>query len=546
MKTAIYARYSSEQQRETSIEDQVRRCGELAQRHGLEPSLELTFSDAALSGTAKDLSKRAGYQQLLIAWDNRAFDTLLTDELSRLARDGVELALLQRRLQNTPVRLITADGIDTAQANWELLLGLQSIVSQQSVRDTQHRVVRGMIGQLERGFMVATPPFGYQLDRKFDAAGNRIGTHWRIDDEEAAIVREVYTMRRNGASLNTIAETLNRRCVPTPRAPRKTVGYWRPGMLFKLLGNPIYRAEFVWNDSVFIRAKAKKTGRPLKIRHFARPLLRIVDDTTWHDCNRGTHSRTGFGGGRHALAGLIECGACGATLTVSSGKTPSLYCAQCSQATRVSAPGATRYTGSVSMSGIKVMLLTALQELLSPAMVADFKERLRQRLGGGAEEELKRVRHQHDLARKASERLARLLASIDADDPILETEYRQKQTELRELADQVVQLEARREISQKAAMEKQLSIDPTTLLESLFKAGQPAEKVRSILARLLPKILFQGKMDRTTAVFELSYSAGAAAALASDTAKLDDEPLIRRVQLTSGAKRPTEWNVAWL
>ena len=546
MKTAIYARYSSEQQRETSIEDQVRRCGELAQRHGLEPSLELTFSDAALSGTAKDLSKRAGYQQLLMAWDNRAFDTLLTDELSRLARDGVELALLQRRLQNTPVRLITADGIDTAQANWELLLGLQSIVSQQSVRDTQHRVVRGMIGQLERGFMVATPPFGYQLDRKFDAAGNRIGTHWRIDDEEAAIVREVYTMRRNGASLNTIAETLNRRCVPTPRAPRKTVGYWRPGMLFKLLGNPIYRAEFVWNDSVFIRAKAKKTGRPLKIRHFARPLLRIVDDTTWHDCNRGTHSRTGFGGGRHALAGLIECGACGATLTVSSGKTPSLYCAQCSQATRVSAPGATRYTGSVSMSGIKVMLLTALQELLSPAMVADFKERLRQRLGGGAEEELKRVRHQHDLARKASERLARLLASIDADDPILETEYRQKQTELRELADQVVQLEARREISQKAAMEKQLSIDPTTLLESLFKAGQPAEKVRSILARLLPKILFQGKMDRTTAVFELSYSAGAAAALASDTAKLDDEPLIRRVQLTSGAKRPTEWNVAWL
>ena len=306
MKTAIYARYSSEQQRETSIEDQVRRCGELAQRHGLEPSLELTFSDAALSGTAKDLSKRAGYQQLLMAWDNRAFDTLLTDELSRLARDGVELALLQRRLQNTPVRLITADGIDTAQANWELLLGLQSIVSQQSVRDTQHRVVRGMIGQLERGFMVATPPFGYQLDRKFDAAGNRIGTHWRIDDEEAAIVREVYTMRRNGASLNTIAETLNRRCVPTPRAPRKTVGYWRPGMLFKLLGNPIYRAEFVWNDSVFIRAKAKKTGRPLKIRHFARPLLRIVDDTTWHDCNRGTHSRTGFGGGRHALAGLTH------------------------------------------------------------------------------------------------------------------------------------------------------------------------------------------------------------------------------------------------
>lgn len=546
MKTAIYARYSSDQQRATSIDDQVRRCGELAQRHGLEPSHELTFTDAALSGTAKDLSKRAGYQQLLIAWESREFDILLTDELSRLARDGVELALLQRRLQNTPVRLISADGIDTAQANWELLLGLQSIVSQQAVRDTQHRVVRGMVGQLERGFMVATPTFGYQLDRQLDATGNRIGTHWRIDEQEAAIVREIFSLRRNGASLNNIAQALNRRGIPTPRAPSKTLGYWRPGTVFKLLGNPIYRAEFVWNDSVFVRAKAKNTGRILKPLHFARPLLRIVDDTTWHDCNRGTHSRTGFGGGRHALAGLIECGACGATLTVSSGKTPSLYCAQCSQASRVAAPGAERHTGSVSMSGIKVMLLTALRELLSPAVVVAFKERLQLRLNGGTVEELKRAKGLHELTRKSAERLARLLASLDTDDSILEAEYRQKQTELRELTDQVAQLEARQEISQKDAMEKQLSIDPATLLDDLFDTEQPAEKTRSVIARLLPKIIFKGKTDRMTAVFDLSYSAGAAAALASNTATLDGQTMTRQMQLTSGAKRPTEWRMVWL
>ena len=546
MKTAIYARYSTDQQRETSIDDQVRRCGELAQRHGLEPSPDLTFSDAALSGTAKDLSKRAGYQQMLMAWDNRAFDILLTDELSRLARDGVELALLQRRLQNTPVRLITADGIDTSQSNWELLVGLQSIVSQQAVRDTQHRVVRGMVGQLERGYMVATPPFGYQLDRKFDADGNRIGTHWIINEEEAAIVREIFTLRRNGASLNAIAEMLNRRCVPTPRAPRKTLGYWRPGMLYKLLGNPVYRAVFVWNDSVFLRAKAKKTGRCLKPQYFARPLLRIVDDATWHDCNRGTHSRTGFGGGRHALAGLIECGACGATLTVSSGRTASVYCAQCSQASLVAAPGGLRNTGSVSTNGVNALLLTALRELLSPAVVAAFKDRLRQRLGGGAVEELKRVQRQHEQARKSTERLARMLANLDADDPILEIEYRQKQSQLRELALEIVQLEARQEISQKEELEKQLSIDPVILLDSLFESGQPEEKVRSVLSRLFPKIIFKGKSDRMTAVFELSYSAGAAAALASNTPTLDDEPITRKMQLSSGAKRPTEWKVIWL
>jgi len=96
------------------------------------------------------------------------------------------------------------------------------------------------------------------------------------------------------------------------------------------------------------------------------------------------------------------------------------------------------------------------------------------------------------------------------------------------------------------AMEKQLAIDPAVLLNRLFDAGQPAEKVRSVLARLLPKIIFRGKTDRMTSVFELSYSAGAAAALVSDTVTLDDQQLIRKIQLTSGAKRPTEWKVAWL
>lgn len=543
MKTALYARYSSEQQRETSIEDQIRRCSELAQQHGLQPCPELTFSDSALTGHEKDIFKRIGYQKMLKAWDDKAFDILLVDEPSRIARDAVELALLQRRLQSTPVRMITANGIDTAIPNWELVFGLQSIVSQQAGRDTRHRVVRGMVGQLERGFMVASPAFGYQLDRQFDAVGNRTGTFWRINEKNAAIVREIFTLRRNGASLMAIAKKLNQRGVPPPRAPRKTLGYWRPSMLFKLLSNAIYRGDFVWNDSTYIRTTAKKTGRILKAQHFARPLLRIVDDATWQDCNRGTHSRTRFGGGKHAFAGLFECGACSSTLTVSSGKVPSLYCAECSQANLAHAPNAVRHTGSVSMSGVKVMLLAALKELLSAKLVAAFKQRLRQRLTGGSEEELQRVQRQHEMARKSCERLARLLASLDADDPILESEYRQKQVELQALTGQVEQLVSRREIANKDAMEKQLSVDPSTLLAGLFEADQPAEKVRAVLARLFPKMLFMGKIDRMTAVFELHYSAGAAAAMASDTATLDDEPLTKRVQLTSGAKRPTEWKV---
>ncbi len=299
IKAAIYARYSSDKQRETSIDDQIRRCQELAQRHNLDVPHELIFFDEALSGTDKHIHKREGYKALMAAWDAGLFTMLILDEVSRLARDGRELAQLKYRLQTTPVRLITTDGIDTRLPNWELMFGLQSLVSEQTVRDTQHRVVRGMVGQLERGYMVATPPLGYQLDRKLTVDGERVGTHWRIDEQEAAIVREIFALRRQGKSLNAISRVLNERGIPIRRKPTKTAGYWRPGSLANLLKNPIYRGEFVWNDSVNIRSKAKKTGRTLTPRHFPRPHLRIVDDATWFDCNNKTHSRSGYGGGTY-------------------------------------------------------------------------------------------------------------------------------------------------------------------------------------------------------------------------------------------------------
>jgi hypothetical protein len=110
----------------------------------------------------------------------------------------------------------------------------------------------------------------------------------------------------------------------------------------------------------------------------------------------------------------------------------------------------------------------------------------------------------------------------------------------------VTELESRHEIFNRAALEKQLSVDPLVLLDNIFDYSQPAEKVRAVLARLFPKLIFRGKVDRATAVFELSYSPGAAAALASDTITLDDQPLVRLVQLSSSAKRPTEWKIVWL
>ena len=60
---AIYARYSDEKQRETSIEDQIRRCQELGKQHSLNMNDVLVFSDAAITGRAEGDEKREGFKR---------------------------------------------------------------------------------------------------------------------------------------------------------------------------------------------------------------------------------------------------------------------------------------------------------------------------------------------------------------------------------------------------------------------------------------------------------------------------------------------------
>lgn len=180
---AFYLRYSCDKQSPTSCEDQLRRCHEVARRYGLSTDQVQVFSDDALSASGKDEAKRMDFQRLISVWDASGFDVLIVDEWSRLIREGVEHAMMVKRLEdNRRVRLITGNGLDTNVPNWQLVAALFGMVGQQSTRDTQYRVFRGMVGQLERGYMVASAVFGYDLLREYDATGRRIGTHWVVNE----------------------------------------------------------------------------------------------------------------------------------------------------------------------------------------------------------------------------------------------------------------------------------------------------------------------------------------------------------------------------
>lgn len=87
MRAVLYARYSTENQREASITDQLRLCRLHAERHSWKIVEE--YSDHALSGASL---LRPGIQALMADAGRRRFDIILTESLDRLSRDQEDIA----------------------------------------------------------------------------------------------------------------------------------------------------------------------------------------------------------------------------------------------------------------------------------------------------------------------------------------------------------------------------------------------------------------------------------------------------------------------
>ena len=93
-RAVIYARYSSENQSEASIEDQVRLCRVRIESERW--TYGLAYTDRAMSGAT---ALRAGYQALLEDARNGAFNVIVAEALDRLSRDQEDIAALFKRMQ---------------------------------------------------------------------------------------------------------------------------------------------------------------------------------------------------------------------------------------------------------------------------------------------------------------------------------------------------------------------------------------------------------------------------------------------------------------
>ena len=279
-RAVIYARYSSDNQRDASIEDQVRQCHARIDHEGWQRGE--VYSDHAISGAT---TLRPGYQKMLEDARAGRFEVLVAEALDRLSRDQENIAGLFKQLSFAGVRLITLSEGEVG----ELHVGLKGTMNALFLKDLAQKTRRGLEGRIRQGKSGGGLCFGYDVVNSVDPAGEPVHGERRINQIEAAIVRRIFEEFAKGRSPRAIAGALNKEAIPGPAGKAwgtSTIyGNWRRGT--GLLNNELYIGRLVWNRQQFI--KDPNTGRrqarlnpETKWIVESVPHLRILDDDLWN------------------------------------------------------------------------------------------------------------------------------------------------------------------------------------------------------------------------------------------------------------------------
>ena len=377
MRAVIYARYSTDLQSTSSIDDQVRLCRERIERDGHE--LSKVYSDPAVSGASL---RRPGIQQLMQDASCGAFNFVYAEALDRISRDQEDIAAIFKRLAHHEIAIFTlSEGkVD------ELHIGLKGTMNALFLKDLASKIRRGQRGRIANGFSAGGLSYGYAVVRELDDSGEFIRGRRSIKQAEAAVVRRIFAEYATGKSPRRIAADLNADHVPSPRDGQwnaSTINGHR-GRRNGVLQNGLYRGQVVYNRVRMVKdpETGKRISRINPEKEWVRvevPDLRIVSDELWEDVQktRRRYRNQPIQNSRRPkrlLSGLLKCGHCGGAFTIVR---PGKYgCAThrekgtCTNASQISGRQLERRV----LSGIKKQLL---QPTLLKAFVSEFHSELR-------------------------------------------------------------------------------------------------------------------------------------------------------------------------
>jgi site-specific DNA recombinase len=317
-RVALYARYSTDLQKPTSIEDQFRVCIERVEKEA-DWEVVAQYSDYEMSGTT--MNKRTGLNAMLADARTGNFDLVVMEALDRLSRDQGDTANLHKELRFYQVGIFTlSEGhVDRMQ------VGLKGLMNEMQIDEISRKTLRGQRGRVEAGFIASGLTYGYDAVRRFGDDGKPVRGERVINPDQAAIVLRIFEEYARGDSPIKICRGLERDGIPSPQGKKcwsvSTVNGCRRRH-YGMLNNDIYRGVIVWNRTKDVREPktGRKIARPKPESEWVykdAPKLRIISDELWEavkarqgrlelKTNNWRKKRP-----QSLVSGLMRCGVCG-------------------------------------------------------------------------------------------------------------------------------------------------------------------------------------------------------------------------------------------
>lgn len=295
-----YYRYSSDAQRDCSIEQQKNAAHEFAKRNGYVITKE--FEDRAKTGTSLD---RAGLQAMLYEMKHNRPAYLILWKLDRLAREIHDSFFVDAQLRDMGVQIVTvAEMLPEDEGMRMAIQGLYASMNHNYILSLQANVKRGMLDNAKRCLYNGRKTLGYK---------GRAGQRYEVDEDTAPIVKKIFNDYVAGKPFQVIANELNAAGVKTTRGKKFVVS-----SLANIIKNRAYIGEYRWGDEVLI-----PDGMP-----------QIIDENLFNEAQKmlDKNKRGGRGAAKkikddeeisYWLSGHLCCGECGETMQGVSGTSKS-------------------------------------------------------------------------------------------------------------------------------------------------------------------------------------------------------------------------------
>lgn len=304
MKAVIYARYSSDNQREESIDAQIRAITDFAMNNGY--TIICTYVDEALSAKSDN---RPRFLQMIDDAKTGKFDVILCHKLDRFARNRYDSAFYKKLLKENGVRLISVlENFDDSPESIILESVLEGMAEYYSA-NLAREVMKGLKeNALECKHTGGKPPFGYDIDDN---------KRYIINKKEAEAIKEIFDRTVRKETTGSIVQWLNSKGYRT-----KYGTLFNTGTINNIIRNEKYMGTYVYGKNKRIKEngimKDILNNDVIRIENGIQP---IVTKETWNQANLIYDERMlRPGDGANAkeiylLSGIIKCGQCGKAMS---------------------------------------------------------------------------------------------------------------------------------------------------------------------------------------------------------------------------------------